>query len=206
MRALSLCPRVCSVAVFLLLVFASGLANAATLNVVGGQVVGASGVDVGGTLYDVEFVDGFGAPTNCAPFFDGCDEAADFAFTDSATGQAASNALLDQVFTDQALGQFDSNPDLTSGCNGGSHCAVFTPGVLSFSTANPAGAIVAINFNGTTPDQVRSDFPFSDVSTLDRYHTWARWSLAPIPEPSTALLLGIGLTALGMRRRATLID
>jgi hypothetical protein len=39
------------------LVFASN-AHAATLNVVDGQLMGAFGVDVGGSLYDVEFLDG----------------------------------------------------------------------------------------------------------------------------------------------------
>ena len=187
--------------VFALTVMSGGVAGAATLNVVGGQLVGASGVDVGGILYDVEFVDGFGAPTNCAPYFDGCDEPSDFAFTDSVTGLAAMQALIDQVFIDRSAGQpplgdFDSSPDLIFGCNGGAHCAVFTPGV---SAANPFGMIAAINFPNAEPDQI-ADYASIGVSVLDRYHTWARWSLSPIPEPNTALLLGIGLSALAVRR------
>ncbi len=41
-----------------LVVCLSASANAATLNVVGGQLLGASNVDVGGSLYDVAFQDG----------------------------------------------------------------------------------------------------------------------------------------------------
>ena len=40
------------------LVLMAGGAQAATLNVVGGQLMGASGVLVDGSLYDVQFLDG----------------------------------------------------------------------------------------------------------------------------------------------------
>ncbi len=55
----------------------AGTANAVVLNVSDGQFLGATGVDVGGTLYDVTFVDG-----TCITLFDGCNEIADFDFTD----------------------------------------------------------------------------------------------------------------------------
>jgi hypothetical protein len=47
----------------------SSAASAATLIVdSNGILTGATGVNVGGTLYDVEFVDG-----SCIALFDGCD-------------------------------------------------------------------------------------------------------------------------------------
>ena len=67
--------RSIGLAVLATLCFGSATASAATLNVVGGQLMGASGVDVGGILYDVEFLDG-----TCIDLFSGCDESADFDF------------------------------------------------------------------------------------------------------------------------------
>jgi hypothetical protein len=96
-------------------------ANAATLLVNGsGILTGATDVNVGGTLYDVEFVDG-----TCVALFDGCDSANDFDFSTEADALAASQALLDQVFVNTAQGSFDSDPSLTFGCS--STCFASTP-------------------------------------------------------------------------------
>src|SRR5262245_15153036 len=72
-----------------------------------GELVGANGVLVNGTLYDVEFVGG-GCPDN------GCDELSDFTFQTFAASSAASQALLDQVFLDggTVATAYDSNPAL----------------------------------------------------------------------------------------------
>jgi hypothetical protein len=88
---------------------AQNLAAAApTLQIDGNGVpLGALGIDVAGTLYDVTFVDG-----TCAALFDGCDDAADFDFTTGAAARAAAQALLDQVF----VNQFDTQVNLTFGC------------------------------------------------------------------------------------------
>ena len=100
-------------------------ADAATLLVNGsGILTGATGVDVDGTLYDVEFVDG-----TCVALFDGCDSVTDFTFSSEADALAASQALLDQVFLDTAQGDFDADPGLTSGCINTTFgvCEVWTP-------------------------------------------------------------------------------
>lgn len=57
-----------------------------------GVVTGATGVNVAGSLYDVNFVDG-----TCASVFGTCDSA-HFAFTTDTSAVNASQALLDQVF------------------------------------------------------------------------------------------------------------
>jgi len=76
-------------------------ASAAVLVVNGnGILTGATGVDVGGTLYDVSFGDeilGLDSIT---------------AFTDVFNAFKASEALGDQVF----INQFDATPSLTLGC------------------------------------------------------------------------------------------
>ncbi|MBW2667882.1 MAG: hypothetical protein JRE13_16465, partial [Deltaproteobacteria bacterium] len=106
MRRLSLITLV------VLFICMAASANALTLNVDGGgQLFGAFDVNVGGTLYDVEFVAG-----TCIALFDGCDDVSDFTFQTEAAAITASQALLDQVLLDSIEGNFDSQPNLTNGC------------------------------------------------------------------------------------------
>ncbi len=74
-----------------LVLMASG-AQAATLNVIGGQLHGAFDVNVGGSLYDVEFVDG-----TCIALYGGCDEASDFTFQTCASAQLAAHVLCSRA-------------------------------------------------------------------------------------------------------------
>ena len=66
-------------------------AHAVTLQINGiGILTGATDVDVDGTLYDVQFLDG-----SCISLFDGCDNATDdFAFTTNADALVAAQARL----------------------------------------------------------------------------------------------------------------
>ena len=112
-----------SLAGLLLLVFChSAAAGAATLDVVGGQLLGASGVLVDGELYDVEFIDG-----SCIALFSGCDSSTDFAFANEAGGLAAATALANQVFLDGPEGNFDTLPGLTFGCGDATLCEAYIP-------------------------------------------------------------------------------
>src|SRR6476646_4971763 len=75
--------------------------SATTQIVSGGKLTGATSVDVNGTLYDVEFLDG-----SCITVFGGCDSVSDLAFNTDGDASAAAQALLDQVFT----GIYDTQP------------------------------------------------------------------------------------------------
>jgi hypothetical protein len=142
---------ICDAEVFLavVLVLMSSGAQAATLNVVGGQLIGASGVDVGGTQYDVAFGDG-----SCIFLFSGCDEDSDFAFQSLADGLLGAQALADQVFnSDSILGSFDSDPGLTLGCHGlpvSDYCIIYNP--------TPP-------LTGSTLIQTQGSFPLRDSAT-----------------------------------------
>jgi hypothetical protein len=108
-----------SIAVLSLLT--ASTASAATLNVSGGQLLGASGVIVDGSSYDVAFLDG-----TCIALYSGCDEVSDFTFQSEAAAVLASQALLDQVFLDGA-NLFDTDPELTEGCTATTLCEATTP-------------------------------------------------------------------------------
>jgi len=169
-------------------------ASAVTLNVVGGQLLGASGVDVGGTLYDVAFLDG-----SCVSLFDGCDAPADFTFTTIAAAAAASNALLTQVFLDGGLGAFDTQPELTNGCTSLASCTAVTPYDSASGTVTLASGR---NNAGATNDTVGGIGQASIADTTGSIAAvFAIWTPVPIPEPSTALLLTIGLVGLAAKRR-----
>lgn len=59
-----------------------------------GQLIGASGVEFGGQLNTVSFVEG-----SCVDLFDSCDAASDFQFTSSAEAREALAAIEDQVLS-----------------------------------------------------------------------------------------------------------
>ena len=165
-------------------------ADALTVNVSGGQLLGASDVDVGGLLYSVTFQDG-----SCAALYSGCDEASDFAFTTAAEAEAAAQALLDQVFLDSAFGTFDSDPELTPGIESTTLGVTLTPYAVTGTTAFGFGTL---NRGGTTLDSILSGtFSATDVSTSTIF-TYAVWIptpvSAPVPLPPAVLML---LAALG---------
>ncbi len=190
------------------LVLMAGGAQAATLNVVGGQLMGASNVLVDGNLYDVQFLDG-----TCIDLYNGCDAVSDFTFQTEASATLAAQALLDQVFLDVAVfappsWDFDSQPWLTNGCVDPAYCGAETPYALDADAFPPLGDNVivmgAYNFAPGTVDQTGALYlprsvQVGCVACAVSQSTYAVWS--PIPEPSTALMVALGLTGLAAKGR-----
>src|SRR3954464_4666147 len=89
-------------------VLSNAVMAAPILQVDGGKLTGASGVNVNGTLYDVQFVEG-----KCNDLFSGCDQSSDFVFVTQAAADLASSALLNDLFT----GIYGSDPTKILGCS-----------------------------------------------------------------------------------------
>lgn len=181
--------------------------SAATLIVdSGGILTGATGVDVGGTLYDVEFLDG-----SCASVFGGCDSLSDFDFTSANVG-LATTALTNQVFNQTVDGvNYDTAYGLTRGCsvNSTGFCAAAIPHTLTSDTSFSGGT--AHNYGLESADTTYligiSVLRTSDVEQL-AYVTFANFTLSSaatgaVPEPATwaMMLMGFGAMGVALRRR-----
>ena len=164
-----------------------------------GKLLGADGVDVGGTLYDVRLIDG-----TCISVFSRCESVSAFPFANQSQAFAAATALLDQVFLDGALGNFDSNPALTNGCTSPTVCDALTPYALSGVFQRLVSG--SVNFSDEVLDQALGELQLGlnlDLANLESF-VWARWDLhavSAVPEPGTITMLGAGLLALGIIRR-----
>jgi hypothetical protein len=73
--------------------------------------MGISGITVSENIYNVSFVEG-----TCIELF-GVAMKEQIFFQDTATAFTAFSGLMEQGLLDGRLGQFDSNPQLTYGCD-----------------------------------------------------------------------------------------
>ncbi len=179
---------------------------AVTLNVQGGILMGASGVEIAGQRYDVAFVD-----QSCTTAFARC-ASASFAFRSEAAARVAGQALLDQVF----VGAYDTAPNLTNGCTSsdgvcGTYIPFGIPADIDPGMIDDEVYVVTVensNMAGTGVIQ-RTTLWFDDDLSGRTTQTYARFALSadapvsPVPEPATwaLMLTGFALTGAAMRRR-----
>jgi hypothetical protein len=173
-------------------------AGAAVLQVsTSGILTGATGVDVGGTLYNVKFADG-----SCNSLFNGCMSSA-FAFNTFADVVLAGNALLDQVYIDSSAGQFDSISSNILGCTAPTQCVTAIP-----YSRNESSAITLWVISSSSSDYVlygSQTFGTAYDTTNHPAIHFAIFELAnptvDVPEPTSTALFGLALAGLAFTRR-----
>ena len=189
----------------------SASSYSATLIVDNGSLMGATGVDVGGVLYDVQFIDGA-----CDTLYNGCDDISDFPFSNPSNDptliRIAMTALFEQVLIDSPLGNFDSNPNLINGCFVSGSCSVNTPLNPSTSAAGLVAGYAAVNTTAIDQGRVNQldhitagSLAFDTLSlNPDRdLSVFAVWSqTAVVPVQAAFWLFGSGLLGLiGVAKR-----
>lgn len=189
--------RIRKLAAIALIMAASSVANGGPIFQFDEQfrLTGATGVNVLGARFDVEFYDG-----TCISAYAGCDSDADFKFQSADEAIAASQAIVDQIFNGGHI--YDVFPNLILGCESSTDwaCAVFTPyqygrDILAYNARNfPGAGLNDLNEGGGFGRFV----DFSDHP----YFVLALWTVHTVPEPGTLALFGIGLTgvAVGLRK------
>jgi len=210
------------IAALFAIVLAAQVHASLILQTSGSKLTGATGIEVGGKLYDVTFSGG-----SCADLFGGCDEISDFIFQTEADTRAASQALLDNVFVD-LIHQFDSLPNLTEGCSSFTECRVVTPFTIATSIypilidpirnqlpgiffppslgdgtplKNMNGAY-ALNNANESDDGVSVFNQRSPIFINPTYAIWVEQPTTTVPEPSSVALIALGIVELRNRRPA----
>lgn len=175
--------------------FGSISANAAAVPIFdSGTLIGASGVLVGGTNYDVSFEDG-----TCIDLFGPCTSASNgFAFHDQSSAIDAANALFNQIYSGSI-----ATPPVTRGCGSAADCYIYIPyGFLSsvYVTSEYLRVFTGgHDVNGPQYPYPNQDFGSSAALT---YAVFTPAATAETPLPGALLLFAsglAGLTAFGRR-------
>ncbi|MGF1699537.1 PEP-CTERM sorting domain-containing protein [Photobacterium makurazakiensis] len=182
-----------------LILFSGAVSSTVIRNVDGtGQLLGASNVDVGGVLYDVEFVAG-----TCTDLFNGCDELSDFAFNTLPSAQLAVSALMDTVLIDTVDGLFDSDPSLTNGCSAIPVCFILTPyEFINIATIKIVGVRNALSEPSDSHTVGGNAIGKNENFAAHPFFNYARWSpseVSDVPEPSTLIIFCLGLIGLARK-------
>lgn len=192
-------------ALIILTVWLGSASARAGLIIDNGQLMGATGVSVGGVLYDLTFVDG-----TCTGLFGGCNEASDFDFQTQNQASMAANAIS-ALFADVAAFGFDFEPSLTNGCDSSLLCNILIP----YAVAVPGFMYVSQNFVNSPWLLPNANLPgggLAFINTADlEASTYARFTVAvadsqQVSAPGTAVLLGLGLALFGWSRKGRKAD
>lgn len=194
------------------LVFVSSVASAEVIyDVQNGELMGVSGIELYGTEYNVEF------GHSCLTLYGDCDQDS-FMFTTAQESVDALTALYGQALNDDVVinGEeydFDSDTSLLYSIERVDFAEIWVP----YSISPQDSRVVSVwgTHRGALNDwQIRStdwtgpsDYGYGSWNGIpqpgDRdYMVFTKWEeAAPVPEPSTFLLLGSGLAGLGFYAR-----
>ena len=164
------------------------------------RLVGATGISVGGTLYNVAFAD-----ESCVNLFAGCDSAADFLFQTAESATQASQALLDQVFPTAPSVPFASQLRAPCDYSPQSWCSILTP--FSYDGTHVVTSTMNYNNPGFKDDgpvllnwNPASNYTNPDAANI-AFAVWSRVEEEPVSEPALLGILSFGLLILGVSRR-----
>jgi hypothetical protein len=179
----------------------AGPASASTLVVSNNILTGVTGLNVGGSSYDVKFVDG-----TCAGIFGACD-VAHFNFSNQTDADAATSALVSAL----AGSTFASSPTTISGCQtnfASSDCFIWTPYEILAQRCIPtcSGPWVTASVDDVQPT---GDFlsvswlyePSNSDFTNTYEDVWAVWTPSAVPEPASWIMMLAGFAGIGFMLR-----
>lgn len=175
----------------------AGSVNAATLVVSDGQLMGATDVNVGGTLWDVEFLDG-----SCNSLYDGCSS---FSFTTEDDAFVAAESLHSEVFMPW---QDVSSTNGLGSPNGPFHIWTYWAFDITDYRCNPVGCIkAAVNVLWESPDfgGTTQGYGLAGDSSADSdqsvHAVWSPAAASAVPLPAAAWLFISAIAGLAGAKR-----